>query len=108
MPSQATMEFLQWSVYVWPFIVSLGFLVLAKPRPVNRLAFFVLGVLVCFGVQSLVGLALAYTPGELEAGATAPERFFQAAMIHIARTVGVSAALSLVPLWWLRRYLPKA
>jgi len=102
------MEFLRWAVYVWPFILSVGFLVLAKPRPINGVAFLVLGVLVCFGVQSLVGLASAYTPSELEAGASAPERFFQAAMIHIARTVGLSAALSVVPLWWLRRCLPKA
>jgi hypothetical protein len=104
---EITVSALVTASHVWPPVVVLAILLPARRGLVSWPAFLVIGLLVCYGVQSLVNLASAYTPAELEAGASAPERFHQFMLQHLARSVLLSAAISIAPLYWLWRLLRK-
>jgi hypothetical protein len=104
---ELTVSALVTASHVWPPVVVLAFLLAARRRLVSWPAFLVIGLLVCYGVQSLVNLASAYTPAELEAGVSAPEQFHQFMLQHLARSVLLSAVISIAPLYWLWRSLRK-
>ena len=102
---QSAMEVWRWVTVLWPIVGTLLYLLAAKPRSQSPWAFVVLGVLTCFGVQSLVGLASIQLPAALASAASAPQRMLQFMLAHTVRSVGISVCLSFMALWWLHRSL---
>jgi len=94
-----------WAARLWPFILTVGFLFFVRPKLGKPYPFVVLGVLLCFGVQQIVGQVSAGLPVGITAGAPFLEQFFEAVLANVARTILLSSVLSVAPLWWLYRTL---
>jgi len=107
MSPQEAVPILVTAAHVWPIAVVSVFLLAARRQLRSWPAFLVIGLLVCYGAQSLVNLASAYTPADLKAGAAAPERFVQFMAQHLARSLVVSVVASIAALYWLLRLLRK-
>lgn len=94
-----------WVSRTWPLLLVGGFMLLFRASLKNRLAFFVLGVLLCFGVQLIVGQFSLSLPLIASMGAGEPIQIMAAMLENLIRTVAVSLVLAHGPLWWLYRLL---
>lgn len=101
--AENAMNFWLWASRLWPLLLPL--VLLAFPPRARAGAFVVFGVLVCYGVQSVVGMFSVELPAGVPEGENLAEKFFSASLAHLARTLLISAVLSLVVLVWLRRVL---
>ena len=99
------MFFWLWAARLWPIILPLAFLLVLRAKVAKPFSFFMLGALVCFGVQLIVGQISPNWPTDIPVEAPFPEQFFQALLGNIFRTIIISLVLSIAPLWWLYRLL---
>lgn len=102
---QDALSFWVWAARLWPFVLLLGALLLFRSKIEKRFPFFVLGSLLCFGVQLIVGQIAAGLPTDIPVEAPFPEKMLQALLATLSRTILISLVLSVAPLWWLYRLL---
>ncbi|MCF1457192.1 MAG: hypothetical protein LPH21_06390 [Shewanella sp.] len=93
------MEFWLWSGRLWPIILTLIFLYLRRKLIANKIGFFIIGVLVCFGVQWVVGQFSLLMPVSYTGEQGSPEQIFSMALNSLARAVIVSMILGSIALW---------
>jgi hypothetical protein len=102
---QNAMGLMLWIFRLWPIALPLLFLLNPKVKMPSSVAFLVLGSLVCFGVQSLVGMVSILLPAAFASDASFADKIFQVALVHLQRSIVASFLLSFAPLWWLHRSL---
>ena len=94
-----------WVARLWPLVLVGGFFVAFRSTLRNPIAFFGIGVLVCFGVQLIVGQVSLGLPVSVGEGNTPANQLVEGLLENLVRTTIVSSALAVAPLWWLRSLL---
>lgn len=99
------MYFWLWAARLWPVLFPLTLVLVLRTKIAKPFTFFILGVLVCYGVQFIVGQISPNWPTGVPTEAPFPEQFFQVLLSNMFRTILISLVLSVAPLWWLYRLL---
>jgi len=99
------MDLWLWAARLWPLLLTPVFWFCVRAKLGKPYPFLVLGILVCFGVQQILGHVSAGLPVNVPTEAPFPEQFFQAILANIARIILFSSLLSLPLLWWLSHSL---
>jgi hypothetical protein len=88
--------------YLWPLVLVAVVAILRRHRLQSRIAFWVLGYLVCAGVQSLVR-GIGYTFSWIHVAAV-PQEQILVALVNASLSITVVAVLvSIAPVVWLSR-----
>jgi hypothetical protein len=98
---QNAFTFWLWVARLWPMLLVGGFLFVFRASLRNRLAFGLLGLLVCFGVQFLVGQISVGLPVAVSEHSESGVQIVEAVLENLMRTVVIASVISIGPLWWL-------
>jgi hypothetical protein len=99
-PENARMVWL-WVGWLWPIALPLAFVLASRGKIQDRIAFLVIGALVCYGIQGITSRYMITLPAPTPENAALPEQLFYIMLAAIVRTNVVSFFLSFVPLTWL-------
>src|SRR5258706_3104077 len=103
--SSSVIASLVWVAFIWPPTLVSICLLLGQRRGVRKLAFLVLGIMVCFGVQWLVGQLSTMWRFNSMVAASLDQRLMAVLERNLIAVLLVSIAVSLGPVLWLRRLL---
>ena len=95
---------LTWVLRLWPIVVVGAVMALRHRKLQHRLAWLLLGCLVCFGVTFLVGQAAANWRMAVM-GDTPAEQIMSAVTRGLVIVIAASVLISLPPLFWLYQLL---
>ena len=98
---QNAMTLWHWVGWLWPIVLPFGFVLASRGRIKNRVAFLVLGALVCYGIQDIASRYSITLPAETPENAALPEQLFYIMLATIIRANIISFFLSFLPLVWL-------
>jgi|SRR6267142_3755337 len=90
-----------WAGWLWPIALSAGFMLVVRSKIKQRLAFVVLGTLVCYGVLLIVGRYMVTVPAPHSENSALPEQLAEIMLATTIRTNLVSLIVSALPLAWL-------
>jgi len=91
------------TLYLWPFVLVAVIALLRRHRLKRHLAFWVLGYLVCAGVQSLVR-SVGYTVSWTHYIGVVPQDQILVALVNASLSViSLAAIVSIAPVLWLSR-----
>ena len=90
-----------WAGWLWPIALSAGFMLVVRSKLKQRLAFVVLGTLVCYGVLLIVGRYMVTVPAPHSENSALPEQLAEVMLATTVRTNLVSLVVSALPLAWL-------
>lgn len=105
MNPENAMTFWLWAGRLWPIICTLLFLALRHKYINCKAAFIMYGILVCFGVQWIVGQFSLSLPVTYTGGQGSAEQIFSMALNSLARAVIVSIVFGMAALWWFSKIL---
>jgi hypothetical protein len=103
LPPEDAMAAWLWASRLWPIVLPVLMVTLA-PRA-GFVAFVVLGALICFGMQSLVGAFSVELPASIPEHGSLEAKVLAVSVAHIARTLFISVVLSVPMLLWFRKLL---
>jgi hypothetical protein len=99
MSPENAMSFWLWAGRLWPFIFTSLFLVMWHKQINKKIIYFIYGVLVCFGVQWMVGQFSLSMPVAYTGAQGSPEQIFSMVLNSVARAVIVSVIIGVAALW---------
>jgi len=107
MDEQASFWLIVWIGRLWPIVIASVALGAGYKKMRNPVAFFVLALLVCFGVQWIVGQFSVALPVDYPQNAEFSAQFVHVVRMVAIRAIVVSAVLCIPPVWWLYVLLRK-
>ncbi len=99
MNPENAMSFWLWAGRLWPLVFTLLFLVVQRKQINSKITYLIYGVLVCFGVQWMVGQFSLSLPVSFSGEQGSPEQIFSMALNSVARAVLVSVVFGVAALW---------